>query len=424
MPPSPAGRWLSLGLAVALLLACAPGFWSDEDTPDAPPLVIAPSWQCPTPSPRPTTIAGYWPTAVPAPSTTPGTPEPIYTTPEPSATPYVRTGSDYFLGQQIQIGTALTLLVTAYTSRPAPQAGMAYHTVTIAIDNQLPAALALLFDGATLRNVRGPDGRAIQGIWLHSPQAAQALGITPSADPVIVDTPDGTWSGGYPPGRSIRTLVYLAPAGAAVAWGMSFDDASAGDHQDAGGGQVWVILDQDQRCDRGPGGGAQDGSPLPPAGTPRVGSGGWPVPLDTPISRGYGCAAFFTGTRGPCGGTTPWWHDGIDFAAPVGTPLFATSQQTVLFAGVDPSTLDCAWLAPQNDPPYHGFGQYVKLSDPNGYLAWYGHVSRWRVQAGQAVAPGQQIADMGKTGCSTGSHLHFRVRLNGLDRNPLELINK
>ena len=53
-----------------------------------------------------------------------------------------------------------------------------------------------------------------------------------------------------------------------------------------------------------------------------------------------------------------------------------------------------------------------------------GHVSRWRVNAGQQVTAGTQVGDMGKTGCSTGSHLHVRVRLNGLDRNPMNVIAK
>jgi murein DD-endopeptidase MepM/ murein hydrolase activator NlpD len=57
-------------------------------------------------------------------------------------------------------------------------------------------------------------------------------------------------------------------------------------------------------------------------------------------------------------------------------------------------------------------------------MYWYGHVSRWRVNAGQQVPAGTQVGDMGKTGCSTGSHLHFRVRLNGLDRNPFDVISK
>jgi murein DD-endopeptidase MepM/ murein hydrolase activator NlpD len=97
---------------------------------------------------------------------------------------------------------------------------------------------------------------------------------------------------------------------------------------------------------------------------------------------------------------------------------------SVLFAGRDTSTMDCSSFAPRNDPPYAGFGNYLKTQDAAGFVYWWGHVNRWRVNAGDQVTAGQIIADMGKTGCSTGSHLHFRVRLNGVDRNPLEVIRK
>lgn len=106
----------------------------------------------------------------------------------------------------------------------------------------------------------------------------------------------------------------------------------------------------------------------------------------------------------------------------MGTPLYATRPMTILYAGRDTSTMDCSFLIPQNDPPYTGFGNYLKTQDQAGNVYWYGHVNAWRVQTGQTVTAGQPIADMGKTGCSTGSHLHFRVRYNGVDRNPLEVI--
>jgi murein DD-endopeptidase MepM/ murein hydrolase activator NlpD len=152
-----------------------------------------------------------------------------------------------------------------------------------------------------------------------------------------------------------------------------------------------------------------------------AGAGRYPVPLDSPITRGFGCHPFFTGTRGPCGDL--WWHDGIDFAKPVGTPLFSTRPMTVLFAGRDTSTLDCSNIQ-GSVAPHFGFGQYVKTQDAQNYVYWYGHVSRWRVSTGEHVGAGQQLADMGSTGCSTGSHLHFRVRLNGRDINPLDVISK
>ncbi len=103
------------GAVLLLLLACAPGFGGEDGSP---PVLIAPNWQCPTPSPMPTWESGTHPTPAPPPEATyaPGqepTGEPIFTTPEPSATPYIRTGSDYFLGQRIQVDT-FTIQVTGY----------------------------------------------------------------------------------------------------------------------------------------------------------------------------------------------------------------------------------------------------------------------------------------------------------------------
>ncbi|MBM7846306.1 murein DD-endopeptidase MepM/ murein hydrolase activator NlpD [Herpetosiphon giganteus] len=262
----------------------------------------------------------------------------------------------------------------------------------------------------------------IQATWYPSEDAAQALGISPATDPPLEESGD-TLIGGYPIGTSSRTLVFEAPAGDAQAWGITLTNADTSRDDGAGSGQVWVLLRNDPNCTTGVGGGASEGGAVPPAGIPSTGSGRWPVPLDTPITRGYACHAFFTGTRGPCGGATPWWHDGIDFAKPEGTPLYATRDMTILFAGRDTSTIDCSGISGSKSPHF-GFGNYVKTQDAQGFRYWYGHVSAWSVSAGQTVQAGQQIASMGSTGCSTGSHLHFRVRLNGLDRNPLDVIAK
>ena len=328
------------------------------------------------------------------------------------------------MGQRIQIGS-FSLQVVGYEARPAPTTATAYHLVTVELDNPSGADLPLWLDLSQLRTIKGTDGRMMQGEWTHDEAAARTVGISPATDPTIDIDTDGSIHGGYPPGVSRRTLVFMAPAGTAQSWGMSFSNTDTPREGGAGSNQVWVILRADGNCTAGPSGGADGpGGAPPPGAPPATGVGPWPVPLDTPISRGYGCHSFFTGTRGPCGGATPWWHDGIDFAAPVGTPLYATRAMTILYAGRDTSTIDCSRFAPQNDQPYTGFGQYVKTQDADGYVYWYGHVNRWRVSSGSQVAAGIQVADMGKTGCSTGSHLRFRVRLNGLDRNPYDVISK
>lgn len=95
-------------------------------------------------------------------------------------------------------------------------------------------------------------------------------------------------------------------------------------------------------------------------------------------------------------------HDGIDLAAPHGTPIYAARAGRVVFAG---------W--------YYGYGRTVILDHGNGLQTLYGHASSLLVRQGQQVERGQLIARVGCTGSCTGSHLHFEVRLRGRAVNPL-----
>jgi murein DD-endopeptidase MepM/ murein hydrolase activator NlpD len=90
-------------------------------------------------------------------------------------------------------------------------------------------------------------------------------------------------------------------------------------------------------------------------------------------------------------------HKGIDIAAPVGTPVFAAAAGVVITAG---------WNS-------GGYGNMVEIQHPDGSVTLYAHNSRIVVREGQTVAQGQQIADMGSTGYSTGPHSHFEVHLPG-----------
>ena len=89
-------------------------------------------------------------------------------------------------------------------------------------------------------------------------------------------------------------------------------------------------------------------------------------------------------------------HKGIDIANAVGTPIYASASGTVLFSG---------WNS-------GGYGNLVILEHENGDQTFYAHNLKNRVFRGQKVLQGQWIADMGSTGYSTGSHLHFEVRTN------------
>lgn len=101
-----------------------------------------------------------------------------------------------------------------------------------------------------------------------------------------------------------------------------------------------------------------------------------------------------------------WYHNGIDVATPWGKampPLFACTGGVVTRAGWDP------W----------GLGLHVRIDHGNGYETVYGHMSRLDVGYGEQVNRGQIIGLMGSTGNSTGPHVHFIVKYNGVVQNPL-----
>ena len=96
-------------------------------------------------------------------------------------------------------------------------------------------------------------------------------------------------------------------------------------------------------------------------------------------------------------------HAGIDLAAPIGTPIYATADGIVSDAGYNNG----------------GYGNLIKLDHGRGIETRYGHLSAILVTPGQRVARGQLIGRMGSTGRSTGSHLHYEVRIDGRAVNPI-----
>ncbi len=102
------------------------------------------------------------------------------------------------------------------------------------------------------------------------------------------------------------------------------------------------------------------------------------------------------------GGTRP--HLGLDYAAPVGTPIWSVGDGTVV---------SCSWNG--------GFGKQVVIRHPNGYMTYYGHLSRFGagVRKGLRVQQKQIIGYVGSTGLSTGPHLDYRMVKDGRFRNPL-----
>ncbi len=101
-------------------------------------------------------------------------------------------------------------------------------------------------------------------------------------------------------------------------------------------------------------------------------------------------------------------HKGIDIGAPKGTPIKAAASGTVVHSGN------------KND----GYGNYIILSHGNGVQTYYAHCSQLLVSKGENVKQGQVIAKVGSTGISTGNHLHFEVRINGVAQNPQNYVYK
>lgn len=117
-----------------------------------------------------------------------------------------------------------------------------------------------------------------------------------------------------------------------------------------------------------------------------TGKYGWPV------NGGY-ISSPFGGERN---------HKGLDIAAPMGTEIYAGESGTVYRAG---------WNS-------GGYGNYVIIEHPDGFLTYYAHCSSVVCYAGQWVEKGQLIAYVGSTGDSTGPHCHFEVRQNNICQNP------
>jgi murein DD-endopeptidase MepM/ murein hydrolase activator NlpD len=98
-------------------------------------------------------------------------------------------------------------------------------------------------------------------------------------------------------------------------------------------------------------------------------------------------------------------HYGSDFAAPHGTLIYATADGVITKAG---------WAT--------GYGRLIKIKHDFGIETRYAHLSKIRVKVGQKVSRGDRIGDMGNTGRSTGTHLHYEIRVNGNAVNPMKYL--
>ena len=129
------------------------------------------------------------------------------------------------------------------------------------------------------------------------------------------------------------------------------------------------------------------------------------VPNELPLTETIAVSNFgsridpFTGRKSS--------HEGIDFIAPIGTPILAAA------AGV---VVDAKW--------HPGYGNMVELEHKDKTTTRYAHASRLLVEPGDIVRLGQKIALVGSSGRSTGPHLHFEVRVNGVAQDPARFLEK
>jgi murein DD-endopeptidase MepM/ murein hydrolase activator NlpD len=122
------------------------------------------------------------------------------------------------------------------------------------------------------------------------------------------------------------------------------------------------------------------------------------TPFAVPVKSAYR----FTSGFGPRWGRM---HNGTDFAGAYGTPIYATADGTVVHAGTE-----------------GGFGRLVRIRHDFGIETYYAHLSKISVSVGQRVSRGDRIGDMGNSGRSTGTHLHYEVRHSGKPVNPMTYI--
>ena len=127
------------------------------------------------------------------------------------------------------------------------------------------------------------------------------------------------------------------------------------------------------------------------------------IPTVLPVQAAWNSSTYgwridpFTGQRA--------FHEGIDFIASAGTPIRAAAGGVVVFSDFHPQ-----------------YGNMVEIDHGNGLVSRYAHASKLLVKAGDVVLSGALIAEVGRSGRSTGTHLHFEVRHRGVPQNPADFL--
>lgn len=128
------------------------------------------------------------------------------------------------------------------------------------------------------------------------------------------------------------------------------------------------------------------------------------APFAMPVKTAFRYTSGFGGRNDPMGRGYRM-HEGQDLAGDYGSPIYATADGTITYAG---------WES--------GYGRLIKIQHDFGIETRYGHLSQIRVEVGQRVSRGDRIGDMGNSGRSTGTHLHYEIRFGAKAVNPMTFI--
>lgn len=129
------------------------------------------------------------------------------------------------------------------------------------------------------------------------------------------------------------------------------------------------------------------------------------LPTTLPVKVGY-IGSGFGHRSDPIAGVRAM-HEGIDFNAETGTPVHAAAAGVVVVAEYHPE-----------------FGNMIDIDHGEGLVSRYAHLSRSLVKTGQIIKHGERLGEVGSTGRSTGSHLHFEVRMLGVAQNPAHFLKQ
>lgn len=398
---------------VPAVITTTPAWTTITATPLLPPPTATPVGFTATPYRVTTTPAAITETPVPPVTTTPGLPMIGYTTPEPLETPYYRTGT-FYMHSDVYIGgpDGLVFRLVGHETQPSPRQDTAvYHFLTVRVTNYTSEETVVpISDLFFIRRVQQGEG-VLHGRWMPQNEPLIARRLPAYETQQLPPVPSG--------GQREFVLGFVVPDGEVAEIGL----ITNWNRPVTGGLPVWFYLTTDLL-------GPFTDAFQPPPPTPVVLDDGATYAGDTPdsgqwpttgtITRGFGCHALYTGIDGTgfgCPADRPWFHNGVDIANTQGTPIWSPVTGTLIFAGANSTGPDCADI-PGSQAPHEGLGNYQRVSG-DSTLHYFGHLSRFLVTTG-SVNAGQTVAEMGSTGCSTGSHLHWIVYQNGTLIDPAQ----